>query len=200
MRIIAQRPTKHLSNKIMMYACIAAILIIVPTGYGYWTDKIQIANNITTGYCDLAFTNADIINPGKNDQVKIQKQNEHDKHKHGNKQGLDAGNRLHINVNDAESNIIKFTITNYGTAPAVFSTQTKTNQPLNIKFTNFSPKAKNDSDIKVIVPPHSSKTGNIILEPAAKKEKNYNILIDLKSTGWTNYAFEFDKEVTDEKQ
>ncbi|MBK5240640.1 hypothetical protein [Clostridium sp.] len=209
MKMNRKRRSKGPGYNKIIYICIAAVLFLVPTGYGYWTDKLQVMNNITTGYCDLAFTVAEVVNPGENDVVKIQKQNEHNNHEHHeDKQETDIGNRLHILIKSGEPNEIAFTITNYGTAPALFNTQTKVNQPLNIIFTEFKTVVDGDNNNnKVIIPPYSSETGRngvitgvIKLESIAEEEKNYNLLIDLKSSGWNNNEFEVGKEAIKQKE
>lgn len=194
MRIKGRNRSFILNNRLITYICIAAVLLMLPTGYAYWTDRLEVVSNIKTGYCDLAFTDAKVVDPEKNDEVKIQKQNEHDDHNHGDKHVTDIGNRLHIHIKDAEPNKITFTVTNYGTAPAAFNTKVKINQPLEIQFTNFLPKSEDDKDGTIIIGPNSSRTGDIILTYTAESEKNYNLLIDLKCTDGNKYEFEVGKE------
>ncbi len=190
MSIEGKKGSMYLSNRLVKLICIVAVLVLIPTGFAYWTDKLQVVNSFTTGYCDLAFTSAEVIDAGKNDDVSIQKQNEHDKHNHD----VDAGNRLHIHIKDAEPNKIKFTVTNFGTAPAIFNTKTKVNQPVEIQFTNFTPKVDGDTDDIIVIPPKSSRTGEIVLSYTAEAEKNYNLLIDLKCITSNKYAIEASKE------
>lgn len=190
-------------NNILTYICIAAVLILVPTGYGYWTDNLQVTTSISTGFCDLAFTQASIINPGKNDKVTIQKENFHNKHEHANKHETDIGDRLHIHINNDEPNsqinaqsrqnaTISFNVTNFGTAPAVFKTVNKVNQSLDVKFA-FTP-SEDDTNGNIIIPP-GSRSGQILL--TFTPDKNYNLIVDIvQCAEWNKYEIIIDKETT----
>lgn len=49
-----------MNNRKMIIAAIAIAIMLLGTGYAYWTETLDISNTVSTGYLDVKFIDADV--------------------------------------------------------------------------------------------------------------------------------------------